>query len=129
MTHHSDTARIRRRFDAVADRYDAHAVVFDTVGERLLERLDGLNFRPGRILDLGGGTGGHALALRDRYPDAQLVVLDGSLGMLRRATRRRGRWRPKFERIAGDFQALPLADASVDLAFANLALQCRLKTI
>jgi malonyl-CoA O-methyltransferase len=123
MTRTSDTARIRRRFDAAAEHYDAHAEVFEAVGERLLERLDGLNFDPRHVLDLGGGTASHALALRERYPAARVTLVDGSMGMLRQAGRRRGRWRPRFERVCGDFQALPLAEASVDLVFANLALQ------
>lgn len=123
MNDASETARIRRRFDAVAERYDNHAAVFDAVGDRLLERLDGLRFDPERIVDLGCGTGRHSLALRDRYPQARILAADASPNMLGRARRRRGRWRPRFDLLRADFQALPIAETSVDLVFANLSLQ------
>lgn len=123
MTKDSDASTIRRRFDVAAERYDEHAALFDEVGRRLLERLDGLRFEPERIVDLGCGTARHTLELRERYPQARLLALDSARSMLNRARKRRGRWRPRFELACADVSQLPLAEASVDLVYANLSLQ------
>lgn len=123
MTRHSEATRIRQRFDAAARRYDEHAALFDEVGARLLERLDGLRFSPERIVDLGCGTAQQTLRLRERYPNARLLAVDSAAGMLGRARRRRGRWRRRFELACADIAALPLAEASIDLVYANLSLQ------
>jgi malonyl-CoA O-methyltransferase len=123
MSTHSDARTIRRRFDMAAKRYDEHAALFDEVGRRLLERLDGLKFEPQRIVDLGCGTAGRTLELKDRYPAARVLAIDSATAMLGQARRSRGRWRPKFELACADFSALPLAEASVDLAYANLSMQ------
>lgn len=114
---------VRRRFDQAANRYDSHAELYELVAERLLERLDGLHFKPQRIIDLGCGTGRHTLTLRERFPDAHILALDCSAAMLEQSRRRRGRWRPRFDLTQADYDALPLAQASVDLIFANMALQ------
>lgn len=119
----SRSASLQGRFAQAAPRYDQHSALFDLVGERLLERLDGLRFEPQRIVDLGCGTGRHSLALRERYPDAQITAIDCSPAMLTLAARRRGRWRPRFELLRGDIDALPLAQGSVDMVFANMSLQ------
>src|SRR5699024_2561028 len=123
MNEPADTAPIRQRFGALAEHYDQYSAIFDEVGTRLLERLDGLRFAPERILDLGCGTGRHSLALRTRYPDARLLAVDHAPQMLAMARRRRGRWRPRFELACADLSALPIAEASIDLVFANLSLQ------
>ena len=113
----------RQRFDAIAEEYDRHAVVQREVAARLLERLDDLKFTPATILDLGCATGQQATALRQRFPKARILALDSARRMFDRARRRRGRWRRRFELIAGDAQALPLADASVDLVVASMTLE------
>jgi len=123
MSRHADVRRIRQRFDAAAGRYDRHAAVFDEAGRRLLERLDGLRFEPERIVDLGCGTAQRALDLRERYPSADILALDSARAMLGQARKRRGRWRPRFELACAELSALPLAEASVDLLYANLSLQ------
>jgi len=112
-----------QRFDAIAATHDRHAALPREVGQRLLERLDGLNFTPRRIVDLGCATATGTLELASRFPQARLVALERSPGMLDRARRRRGRWRPRFELLRGDFGAPPLAEASCDLVHANLSLQ------
>jgi trans-aconitate methyltransferase len=45
--------------------------------------LDHLEASPGRILDIGTGTG--ALELADRYPDAEVVGINVSVGMVAQA--------------------------------------------
>jgi malonyl-CoA O-methyltransferase len=88
----------------------------------LLERLDGTTLQPARVLDVGSGPGAGAAALHARYADAEVIALDLALPMLHAATHRAGD-PPAFARIAGDAQALPLADGSIDIVHSNLCLQ------
>ena len=71
---------------------------------------------PRRILDLGTGTGVVALALAERYPDADVAGIDLSPGMIEEA---RGKVPPelasrvRFE--VGDASALACPDGEFDL--------------
>lgn len=116
-----DPIAIDRACARAAAHYDAHAVLQREVGARLLERLEYLRAPPARVLDLGGGSGRDAAELRRRYPRAEVLLLDRSLPMLRRARPRLGWWRP-LRRLCADAAALPLADASIDLLVSNLLL-------
>lgn len=117
-----DQAHVRHAFGRAADSYEENAVLQAEVGLRLRERLDGEEFAPERVLDVGSGPGMGSAALRERYPDAQVIALDLALPMLRAATRRAGS-PPAFARVGGDAQALPFADGSLDLVHSNLCLQ------
>jgi len=117
-----DLAAVRRSFDRAARGYDEAAVLQAEVRARLLERLDYVNLEPEVILDVGCGTGHSSRALKDRFPDARVVALDLAEGMLAEAAKRQS-WRRRFARVCGDVMRLPLADASIDLAFSNLTLQ------
>lgn len=117
-----DKAKARRSFDKAAAGYDAIAVLQHEIGRRMLERLDYMRVSPQRILDLGCGTGRASAALLKLYPKAQLFALDFSLGMLQQ-TRRRGRWLRRPRCLCADLDGLPVADGSVDLVFANAAMQ------
>jgi SAM-dependent methyltransferase len=76
---------VRRFFGSVAVGWDER-VRSDSPEylEPLVAALDRLEARPGRILDIGTGTGA-ALELADRYPDAEVVVIDASVGMVAQA--------------------------------------------
>jgi malonyl-CoA O-methyltransferase len=76
---------------------------------------------PRVVLDIGAATGQGARALKRRYPGARVIAVDSSSGMLRVAARRRAWLRP-FALLCADATRLPLADASVDVAFSNLLL-------
>ena len=117
-----DLAAVRRSFDRAARGYDEAAVLQAEVRARLLERLDYVNLEPEVILDVGCGTGHSSRALKDRFPDARVIALDLAEGMLAEAAKRQS-WRRRFARVCGDVMRLPLADASIDLAFSNLTLQ------
>ena len=117
-----DPAAVRRSFDRAARGYDEAAVLQAEVRARLLERLDYVNLEPEVILDVGCGTGHSSRALKDRFPGARIIALDLAEGMLAETARRQS-WRRRFARVCGDVTRLPLADASIDLAFSNLTLQ------
>ena len=116
-----DPRQIRHAFSRAAASYEAHAVLQAEVGRRLREQLDERDFNPQRVLDVGCGPGIGASALRERWPQAQIIALDLALPLLQLAARRDEVASPSC--VAGDAQALPLAAASVDLVHANLCLQ------
>lgn len=117
-----DPRQVRRAFARAAASYDAHAVLQVEVGTRLRERLDLVANAPGRVLDIGAGTGHGSAALRKRWPGAQVIALDLALPMLRVARRRAGWWKP-FLRVCADARALPLPARSADVLHSNLSVQ------
>lgn len=122
-----DKARVRAFFDRAAPGYDAAALLQQEVRQRMLARLDLIKIAPSRILDVGAGTGHAARALAARYQGSEVFMLDIALAMLRQSQRSQPWWR-KFagrqqQAICADMEALPLAAASMDFAWSNLALQ------
>jgi len=117
-----DRTRVRRAFDRASGQYEAVARLQGRVNDELLERLEFFRFEPRVVLDLGAGTGRGARALARMYPDACVIALDISEGMLQEARREAGNGVP-FGRVCADALNLPIADASADVVFSNLMLQ------
>lgn len=117
-----DHRQILRAFGRAAPHYRQRAVLQREVESRLMEHLDYVTTPPGRILDVGSGPGSASLALKNRWPKAQVIALDLSAPMLREAARAAGRWRPKFTPLRADTRALPFAPGSFDLVFSNLTM-------
>jgi malonyl-CoA O-methyltransferase len=121
-----DARAARRRFDRAAPTYAGASRLESEVGARMLERLDYVRLAPARILDAGCGPAPQAAALRRRYPGAQLLAVDFSLPMLERAralgwrARLAGARRPAA--VCASLERLPLAAASVQLVWSNMAL-------
>lgn len=121
-----DKRQTRRAFERSARAYDEAAVLQREVAERVLARLDLIKTVPRCILDVGAGTGHCTRALAQRYAKARVVALDIAEAMLQVARGKRSwlnRLRARQGFVCGDAEALPLADASVDMLFSNLALQ------
>jgi malonyl-CoA O-methyltransferase len=108
--------RIRRSFDRAAAGYDQAAALQRRVADRLMRVVDGA---PPRILDAGCGTGYGTAALMARFPQATLFAFDLAPGMLA-ATRARV---PQAPSTCADVQALPFADACMDMVWSSLMLQ------
>jgi malonyl-CoA O-methyltransferase len=115
-----DRAAIRRHHDRASSGYDEAAVLAARLREQLLARLELIAFIPDAVLDLGCGTGLGAAALVGRWPRTRVIALDASPAMLRQASAREGAERIQW--LLGEAEAIPLADASVDLVFSNLML-------
>ncbi len=110
--------RVAHAFSRAAGDYRHLATAQQTMGETLWARLPA---RADVVLDLGCGPGHWSARLATRYgDDARVLGLDLAPGMLSEARRTHGepvRW------LCADAAALPLADASLDLVFSNLAIQ------
>jgi malonyl-CoA O-methyltransferase len=122
-----DRATVRRRFARAAPRYGEASRLEAEVGARMLERLDYIKLRPQRVLDAGCGPAREAAALSARYPGSSVVLLDVALPMLRIALPARSKFSRMLRReprlpVCGEMERLPLAAASVGLAWSNMAL-------
>ncbi len=114
-----DKRLIAESFSRAAASYDAAARLQRLVGDALLQRVPS-GFDPGRVLDLGCGTGYFTRALAARYPAAEVYGLDLAWGMLAYAQRQ---GEGNLHWVGGDAETLPLADGSIDLLFSSLAIQ------
>ncbi|MEQ5821024.1 methyltransferase domain-containing protein [Halomonas sp. SCS19] len=136
--------RVARAFSRAAPRYRELARAQMAMAETLWPHLPD---HAERILDLGCGPGDLTRGLAERYPDASVLGLDLSAAMLAQARqtlvqqtparpaqddrgteprRQEASPHPRATACAwvcADAQALPLADASLDLAISNLAIQ------
>lgn len=111
----------RRRFDRAAASFDGADALHAEARERLLERLVLLGAQPATILDLGAATGSSSSKLAERYPSAWIIAADSSLAMALRVRHDRAA-SAKIVPVQCDAHALPCADESIDLVFANLLL-------
>jgi len=123
-----DKRAVRRSFERAAATYDRNSVLQCEIGLRLMKHLDPIRIDPVRVVDLGCGTGMFFKPLRERFPKAQLVGVDIAQPMLDIAANRTP-WIQRALRLSSprlvcaDAERLPLASASVQLVFSNLALQ------
>ncbi|MEX1201153.1 MAG: malonyl-ACP O-methyltransferase BioC [Methylophaga sp.] len=127
--------RVAASFGNAAQSYDDVAILQRQTADELLDRLKLIKIQPQNIVDLGAGTGRNLPLLKQHYPAANIVAVDIAPAMLYQARSRMRQgikrfWSDKsIQYLAGDAEALPLADNSVDLLYANLALQwCDLTT-
>lgn len=119
-------AGMRRRFDAMAERWEAIAGEMDSPhfapACAALEALPA-GFAPRRIVDVGTGTGQLALGLAARFPGARVLGLDLSPAMIARAEARRRAGlgpdadgaAPRVRFAVADAARLPVPSGSVDL--------------
>lgn len=121
-----DKAQARRSFARAARQYDNAAVLQREVGDRLIERLAYIQFRPQTILEVGTGTGYCTRLLQKQYPKAHIHALDIAFPMLSYA-RQQDSWisrlRHRTAYLCADAETLPMASGSVDMVFSNLTLQ------
>jgi malonyl-CoA O-methyltransferase len=123
-----DKQQVRRAFSRAAADYDAAAVLQREVCQRMLQQLDFIKLKPSHLLDVGSGTGWGTQQLASRYPQAKLTSLDIALGMLQHARRSSRSWKTLFSPsrqtwLCADVEQIPLANASINMVWSNLALQ------
>ncbi len=106
-------------FDAIAPRYDfMNRIISLGIDQRWRTRaVDALALpRGARVLDLATGTADLALMIARRYPDATVVGVDPSAGMLAVGAKKvaAAGLGPRVTLTQGHGERLPLPDASVD---------------
>lgn len=112
---------LKRRFDRAADTFDDADFVHRVTRDGLLARMHPIAIDAKNVVDLGCATGSALRPLQKRFRGALVVAFDLSRPMLARA-RGRTTWPRRVRAIQGDARALPFADGSIDVVFANLLL-------
>ncbi len=97
-------------WSAVYDRPSFQEATYRPVHDAVLDRLAGAE--PTTVLDLGCGTGQLTNRLTERFPDATVVGIDYSAGMLGEARKRVG---PGAMLVLADAQHVPFGTASADI--------------
>lgn len=109
-------------FDAFATRYDATrrrlVPPFDAFYGTAVDALAMLGRPPRRVLDLGAGTGLLAAHVATRYPEAELVLVDGAPAMLEQARATLG---DRARIVVADL-ADPLPEGEFDAVVSALAI-------
>lgn len=121
-----DKTRVRASFNRAANTYDAAAVLQKLVRDEMLSRLDLIKISPYTILDAGCGTGGGSFSLQKRFKKSQLFSLDLAFNMLQKTEAQRPFLQKIFGKntlICADIENLPIANASINLLWSNLAIQ------
>jgi ubiquinone/menaquinone biosynthesis C-methylase UbiE len=108
------------RFDQWADTYEnsrLQQVIFDRAHQATLALAASIVHQPTNVLDVGCGTGKLLRRAHTCWPQAQLIGVDPANGMIEVAKR----LTPDATFYTGMAEALPLQDASVDLALSTLS--------
>lgn len=107
---------MQRMFDRVAPHWDGRR----TTPERLASlraALAAIPSAPARALDVGTGTGAGARVAAAVWPEAEIVGVDLSGGMIGEARRLASSERERYE--VADSSKLPFGDASFEVVFLN----------
>jgi ubiquinone/menaquinone biosynthesis C-methylase UbiE len=108
------------RFDHWSSRYEhswMQRVLFDPAHHATLALAAGFVDQPTSVLDVGCGTGKLLRQARVYWPEAQLIGVDPAKGMIEMAQR----LTPNATFFTSMAEALPLSDASVDLALSTIS--------
>ena len=116
-----NSKHIRRRFERAAKSFDSADFVHATTRDGLFSRIQPLLVDAKIVVDLGTATGAANRELEKRFKPARVVAVDIAHNMLQKAKAKRS-WRSKTSFAQARAEALPLANESVDVVFANLLL-------
>ncbi|MDJ0909598.1 MAG: class I SAM-dependent methyltransferase [Woeseiaceae bacterium] len=112
-----------------ARTYDADMDIMHPLRHKMIDvALDVLPFPPAdtlKVLDLGVGTGAFSLKLLDRFPNSEIVAIDGSSSMLELARARLHEHLHRVELVVSDFRAIPetlLEPDTFDVVISSYAL-------
>jgi malonyl-CoA O-methyltransferase len=112
---------VRRRFDQAAEEFEEFDFVHAVTRDGLLARLEPMVMEAKTVVDLGCATGSACKPLAKRFRRAHIIALDLSASMLQQV-RLKQSWFKKYSLLHANAKAIPLADQSVDVVFANQLL-------
>ncbi|MFN3200255.1 MAG: ubiquinone/menaquinone biosynthesis methyltransferase [Bradymonadia bacterium] len=119
-------------FDRIADKYDRLNRVISLGMDRgwrkkLVRALQPDGAAVNRVLDVATGTADVALDIADAYPEAHVVGLDPSVGMLdvghRKVAKHFADAEPRVELVVGDGQDLPFEDDHFDASCISFGIR------
>ena len=110
--------KILNSFSSKAKTYDLYAKIQKVVAERMIERLDVINFNPKNILDLGCGTGLLTALLNKKYNSSNIISVDFSSAMLNTCKEKN----ITSSLICADIECLPFKSMNFDLIISNFTL-------
>ena len=108
------------RFDQWSSSYEnswMQRAFFDQTHKAALALAAGIVHQPASVLDVGCGTGRLLRRAYRYWPEAQLIGVDPANGMIERAKL----LTPNATFFTAMAEALPLSDASVDLALSTIS--------
>ncbi len=111
---------IAREFGRASNTYEQASRLQRQMGDAMLERLARQNANPRSILDLGCGTGWFTRKLEALFPQASVVGVDLSPGMIEKA---RSASPNGIQWLTADAESLPFLSGTFDLIFSNLMIQ------
>jgi malonyl-CoA O-methyltransferase len=112
---------VQRRFDRAAARFDSVDFVHAATRDGLLARLEPMTVEAKTIIDLGSATGSGSRLLARRFRRARVTAVDLSRNMLEQGRKKQG-WFSRVCTVQANAEALPFADQTVDVVFANMLL-------
>ena len=113
--------RIGQAFHRHAGEYDRHAVVQKQVAAKLVSLVERqVPAEPGRLLDIGCGTGALLSALRGSFPATRLYGVDLAFNMALHSRERLGE---TATIVNADAEVLPFRSGSFDLVVSASTLQ------
>lgn len=110
-----------RRFDQAARTFADSDFVYRHTFDGLIERMQPMQLKVERILDLGSAIGAGSRRLAKSFRRSRVVSLDISTDMLKIARRNRSRF-ARVSELRADAIHLPLVTGSIDLICANMLL-------
>jgi tRNA (cmo5U34)-methyltransferase len=123
-----DTNLVKMKFDSYAEEYNANRRKFiphfDEFYNSGIDFLDCSNVKP-RVLDLGAGTGLYSHFLLNRYPSAQVTLVDFSEKMLAQARDRFNAHNADITYLCADLSdpsKLGLQTGSFDIIISALSI-------
>lgn len=114
-----------REFNRLADLFDRRAVIQKRMAHQLMQILHEQKVEAREVVEVGCGTGYLTQLLRERFPDAQLTVIDLSDKMVQWARRNMlgaDRYTSDIRFIVADAEEIQWEEERYDLIVSNAAL-------
>jgi malonyl-CoA O-methyltransferase len=114
--------RVKKAFSSHAEQYEALALVQKRVVDRFFELFMGHGVIPGKLLDIGSGTGRLVSTFRQHLPQIAVTGIDLAFGMLLCA-KKQFAGDADIMLTCGDAETLPFENSSFDMVVSTSTYQ------